>query len=104
MRCFTKVLFVGFCLLLVGGCTVRDSAAPDVSKIVEVILNAAESPQGTHADIEFVIAGVGEGRGMSAGVWYLNSEADYRDFRSLNLTLDPWVVQQLKERNGIEGV
>ena len=49
-----------------------------------------------------MIAGVGEGRGMSAGRWYLNSKADYRDFRSLNISLDPWVVQQLKERNGIE--
>ena len=41
---------------------------------------------------------------MNAGRWYLNSEADYRDFRSLNVSLDPWVAKQLKERAGIESV
>ncbi|MGY6553131.1 MAG: hypothetical protein ACXIUM_01285 [Wenzhouxiangella sp.] len=78
--------------------------SPTGSEIIEVILQAAENPRGAPADVEFVIAGVGEGRGREAGMWFLNSEANYRDFRSLNIMVAPAVVGQLLELDGIGSV
>lgn len=104
MKIRNSALAAACLALLLVACEKQSNDPSGQSEIIDVILRAADSPQGTHAELEFEIAGVGEGRGMSAGRWYLNSEADYRDFRSLNISLDPWIVEQLKEQTGMASV
>lgn len=104
MNIRSTVLAAACLAVLLAACARHDGEAPSRSEIIEVILQAADNPQGAPADVEFVIAGVGEGRGREAGMWFLNSQANYRDFRSLNIMVAPAVVDQLLEVDGIDRV
>ena len=90
------------CALVLAGCSSQPTQPTERTDIIDVIVRAAENPRGVDADVEFVIVGVGEGSGYEAGRWFLNSEPNYRDFRSLNIIIHPRVVQALREAEGVE--
>ena len=71
------------------------------TETLELILQAAERPNGVPAQVTFTVFGSGEGRGLEGGQWFLNSETDYRDFRSLNVIVMPSVVSALRDAHGI---
>ncbi|MFP4208306.1 MAG: hypothetical protein ACLFSC_06560 [Wenzhouxiangella sp.] len=108
----TAVFCVGLVLLLgaCGSLPPQPSDSESVTQrggsteVIDVILDAADSFTGITATAVFVVRGVGERGEADQRVWYLNSERDYRDFRSLNVAISPTVAKQLQEAEGIETV
>ena len=78
------------------------SHAGQQTETIDLILQAAERPTGVAGQVTFTVLGSGEGRGVESGRWFLNSEPDYRDFRSLNVIVMPSVVNALQEAHGID--
>lgn len=60
----------------------------------QAVINAAQSPEGTHGVFEMVVRGTGRENGRL----YLNSQTDYRDPRSLTIAISPAVEQSLAQR------
>lgn len=67
-------------LLLACGCTTSSVLAPD-----KAIARAAAEPTGIETVIRLTVKNTNPGVGAEKGGFYLNSETDYRDPRSLNI-------------------
>ncbi len=71
-------------LLFVCGCTTSSVLAPD-----KAIARAAAEPTGIETVIRLTVKNTNPGVGAEKGGFYLNSETDYRDPRSLNIIVSP---------------
>ncbi len=71
-------------LLLSCGCTSSSVVVPD-----KAIAGASAEPTGVETIVQLTVKNTNPGAGADAGGFYLNSEADYRDPRSLNIIVSP---------------
>ena len=88
-----KALSTAFFAALISGCASPDYPAMTVQEIVKT---ATLQEKHVWATTEFVIKGTGEGRRSEEGMWYLNSEQNYRSSKSLNILISRKTVDEFK--------
>lgn len=90
MHSIRAALFLSFALCL-GAC-----ASPTVvSGPTEAIRLAATRSDGIEVQVVMDVQSASTGKDLEAGIVFLNSEPDYRNLNSLNVTLSPEVVRKL---------
>lgn len=86
---FFSILTLCIAALLASGCTTSPAITPDTA-----IARAAAAPGGIAIVVRLTVKNANAGVGSETGGFYLNSETDYRDPRSLNVIVSARAAEE----------